>query len=100
MEKLKWKEILMGLLLVGGCNLILQAQDHPKKGPKKPPTFEELQKKMDTNKDGKLAKSEVKGPLLKDFDKIDLNKDGYLTKEELNKAPKRKGGRIPWMQLL
>lgn len=95
MKDIKWKEMLMGLLLIGGCNYISQAQDQPKKGPKKPPTFEELLKKMDTNKDGKLAKSEVKGPLLNRFDKIDLNKDGYLTKEELNKAPKPKDGRPP-----
>lgn len=43
---------------------------------------------MDTNNDGKLSKSEVKGPLEKDFDKIDSNGDGFITKEELNNAPK------------
>ena len=55
---------------------------------KKPPTIEELFKQMDANKDGKLSKTELKGPLKDDFAKIDLNKDGFLTKEELKKAPK------------
>ena len=44
--------------------------------------------KMDTNKDGLLSKSEVKGPIANDFDKIDLNNDGFISKDELAKAPK------------
>lgn len=43
---------------------------------------------MDTNKEGKLAKSEVKGPLLEDFAKIDTDEDGFLSLTELEKAPK------------
>ena len=48
---------------------------------------------MDSNKDNKLSKKEVKGPLKDDFSKVDTNKDGFITKEELKKAPKpeRKG---------
>ena len=52
------------------------------------PTVDELIARMDNNKDGKLSKCEVDGPLLDDFSKIDNNKDGFLTKEELEKAPK------------
>ena len=37
----------------------------------KPPTFAKLLEKMDANKDGKLAKTETKGPLQKDFATID-----------------------------
>lgn len=60
---------------------------------KKQPTAAELIKKMDADKDGKLSKKEVKGPIKDDFEKIDTDKDGYLTLEELKKAPKpeRKG---------
>lgn len=59
---------------------------------KKPPAFVELLEEMDTNKDGKLAKSEVKGRLSKDFDRIDANKDGLITEEEMKQAgpPKQK----------
>ena len=52
------------------------------------PTVDKLIARMDKNKDGKLSKGEVDGPLLDDFSKIDNNKDGFLTKEELEKTPK------------
>ena len=54
----------------------------------RPRSFEDLLKRMDINKDGKLSKEEVRGPLENLFSKIDLNNDGYITKEELKKAPK------------
>lgn len=47
---------------------------------------------MDTNNDGMLSKSEVKGPILNDFDKIDTNGDGFISKEEFEKAPKPERG--------
>ena len=43
------------------------------------PDAEELLKHMDQNRDGKLSKDEVKGPLIQDFDRLDNNKDGFLT---------------------
>lgn len=52
------------------------------------PSITDLINEMDTNKDKKLSKSEVRGPLSNDFSKIDSNNDGYLTKEELERAPK------------
>ncbi len=49
---------------------------------------------MDANKDSKLSKDEVKGPLAQDFDNLDTNKDGFLTKEEMaNIKPRPRGGR-------
>ena len=57
-----------------------------------PPSIEKLFE-MDTNGDGYLAKSEVRGRILERFDIIDANKDGLLSKEEVKNAPKpnRKG---------
>lgn len=49
----------------------------------------DLFKKMDSNKDDKLSKDEIKGPLANDFSKIDVNKDGFITKDELEKLPKK-----------
>lgn len=58
------------------------------------PTASQLIAEMDANKDGKLSKEEVKGPLANDFSKIDINEDGFLSKEELQNAPEpeRRGG--------
>lgn len=52
------------------------------------PSVEQLLTELDTDNDGKLSMSEVKGPLKKDFSKIDSDDDGYLSKEELKNAPK------------
>ena len=51
-----------------------------------PPSPGELMQMMDANKDGKLSKQEVRGPLQNQFDRIDVNNDHYLTIAELNKA--------------
>ena len=56
-----------------------------------PLSTDELFIQMDSNKDGKLSKAEVKGPLANDFAKIDTNNDEFITKAELNKAPKLNG---------
>lgn len=71
--------------------LTSQAQSKENERSKTPPTATEILKKMDENKDGKLSKEEVKGPLKEDFKKIDTNEDGFISKEELEKAPKPKG---------
>lgn len=54
----------------------------------------DLMTQMDKNKDGKLSKSEIKGPLREQFSKIDLNADGFISKEELQKAPRPNRGNI------
>lgn len=46
------------------------------------PNFATLLSHMDKNKDGKISKSEVRGPLAEHFSHIDKNEDGYLTKDE------------------
>ena len=71
----------------------LSAQDRKKDGngpDDGPPSIENLFKQLDADKDGKLSKAEVKGPLKEDFDKVDANEDGYLSKEEIEKAPRPK----------
>lgn len=50
---------------------------------------------MDVNKDNKLSKAEVKGPLAKDFSKIDANNDSFISIEELENAPKPERNRRP-----
>ena len=58
------------------------------------PSVEKLLTEMDANKDGKLSKTEVNGPLKDDFSKIDTDNDGFITEAELKNAPKpeRQGG--------
>jgi len=84
-------------MLVFGITLIFSnssfAQSENRDERKRPPKFEELIKKMDADKDGKISKTEAKGPLKKAFGKIDGNEDGFITEEEFNKAPKPKRGR-------
>jgi len=59
-----------------------------------PPSVEEVFK-MDTNQDGKLAKSELTGPLVEDFEKIDTDGDGFISMEELKNAPRKKRRQKP-----
>ncbi|MDB4292153.1 EF-hand domain-containing protein [Maribacter sp.] len=68
------------------------AQSQNREGRKKPPTFEELIEKMDTDEDGKLSKDELKGPLKDRFSKVDADEDGFITKEEFDNAPRPKRG--------
>jgi hypothetical protein len=86
MKKTILKMLFSIVLILGTATSFAQ----PKGGQngQKPPTPEETMTKMDTNKDGKLSKEEVKGPLKDDFTKIDTDKDGFLSSEELKKAPK------------
>ncbi len=50
------------------------------------PSAKDLINKMDSNKDGKLSKDEVKGPLSEQFSKVDSDNDGFISKEELEKG--------------
>ncbi len=58
-----------------------------------PPPFSQMLTKMDQNKDGKLASSEVQGRLKENFAKIDANADGFITEEEFKNAPRPPRGR-------
>ncbi|MBP1841613.1 CREC-EF hand family protein [Formosa algae] len=68
---------------------------HPDRRPGGPPTFDTLLSEMDTNKDGKLAENELKGPIAESFSEIDTDGDGFVSKTELENAPKPEGGQRP-----
>ena len=88
MKSNTFKKATYTILLLAFGTVFTYAQPPQGQEGKKPPTAEQLLKEMDANKDGKLAKSELKGPIKDDFTKIDTNKDGFLSLEELKKAPK------------
>lgn len=55
----------------------------PKAGPNPEQMVDMILQRMDTNKDGKISKSEAQGRIADNFDRIDTNKDGYLDRSEL-----------------
>ena len=60
------------------------------------PQFADLLTRMDANKDGKLAITEMNGRLKENFTEIDTNNDGFITEEEFKNAPRPqrpRGGR-------
>lgn len=64
------------------------------------PSTTDILNQMDANKDGKLSKEEVKGPLQQNFSRVDANSDGFISKEELEKGrnnnrPRPQGRRPP-----
>jgi len=90
----------LALLLVVGCSSQKESVNNESQAArqnerKERPSSEQLLFKLDANNDGKLEKSEVDGPLEREFATIDSNGDGFITKEELEKAPKPKRGKRP-----
>ncbi|MRI00204.1 EF-hand domain-containing protein [Kriegella sp. EG-1] len=84
-NKIKTAVLVFGMSIFAASSVLAQGGER-----KERPTFEKLVKEMDANEDGKLAKSEVKGPLAENFDTIDANEDGFISEEEFEKAPKPK----------
>lgn len=82
---LKTLVLLFGISLLTVNNSFGQSE---KRQGKKPPTFSELIKELDENEDGKLSKTELKGPLKENFTEIDTDEDGFITEEEFKNAPK------------
>ena len=80
---------ILSFLILGICFSSNATPQNSQQGP--PPKASELIKKMDTDGDGMLSSSEVKGPIADHFDDIDTNNDGLLTEEEIDNAPKPEG---------
>lgn len=53
------------------------------------PMFAEMVKRMDANGDGKISKSEARGPFAQRFSRMDSNSDGIIDKDELAETLKR-----------
>ncbi len=96
--------LVIGLILFSACGSKekkeqeKQNQDHTEQGEQKQrnekegrPSIADLFAEMDSNEDGKLSKTEVKGPLQSDFSKIDSNNDGFIEEDELKNAPQPSG---------
>ncbi|MDA8693246.1 EF-hand domain-containing protein [Saprospiraceae bacterium] len=66
--------------------------DRSQRGGRKGPMNIDEVFKMDVDGDGFLSKSEVKGRLSDNFDKIDTNGDAKISREELENAPKPERG--------
>ncbi|WP_298345333.1 YHYH protein [uncultured Algibacter sp.] len=52
------------------------------------PSLAQLLERMDSNNDGKLSKTETKGPLALKFSEFDKNDDGFLVESELKNLPR------------
>jgi hypothetical protein len=68
-----------------GCPISKSGEGGSRRGPKGPPSPEKIIEMMDTDNDQQVSRSEVQGPLARDFDRLDVNNDGMLSKEELSK---------------
>jgi len=73
-----------------GCSIKTKSGGKSKGRPGGPPSPEALMARMDEDNDKTISKSEVHGPLARDFDSLDEDKDGKLTLAELSKMKKRK----------
>jgi Ca2+-binding EF-hand superfamily protein len=97
LNTLKIAVTILSIVLFASCKSSSDSESNDstsKRSQNGKPSVENLMAEMDANKDGKLSKDEVKGPLADDFSKIDTDEDGFLSKEELKNAPKpeRQGG--------
>jgi Ca2+-binding EF-hand superfamily protein len=89
-NRIKTAVLVFGAILFFANSSFAQSQNREER--RERPTFEQLIEKMDVNKDGKLSKAEIKGPLEKNFDKVDTDEDGFITEKEFEEAPKPKRG--------
>ena len=99
MAVLQLISIILIVFLVMGCNTQKTTNNTEQRSPGQRertgrPSVEEIFS-MDANQDGKLAKSELEGPLLRDFSQIDSDGDGFITRTELENAPQPQRGQRP-----
>ncbi|SEL51988.1 EF hand [Aquimarina amphilecti] len=84
--------IILTFVLLISCK---SNQEQNEQDPNQKLSSNQLITDLDTDKDGKLSKNEVKGPLIDNFSTIDINTDGFLTAAELKKTPKNPNNRPP-----
>ena len=82
--------IIITLILLISCKFNQEKKEQQKPTKQQKPSALELISELDSNKDGKLSKNEVRGPIANDFTTIDNNNDGFLTVEELNRGERKK----------
>ena len=66
-----------------------ERQRRPQDGNRQRRSPDEILKRMDRNKDGKISKAEARGPLKENFDRIDADDDGFISKAELESNRRR-----------
>ena len=59
--------------------------------PNERPSIDQLFQDMDIDQNGQLSRSEVRGPLQRDFDRIDTDNNEFLSRFELENAPAPQG---------
>jgi len=69
-----------------------RTQQRPNRGDRKGPRSVDEVFQMDTNNDGLLSMTEVKGRMKERFTKIDTNGDGFISKTEFQNMQKPQRG--------
>jgi Ca2+-binding EF-hand superfamily protein len=96
------QRIMLSLALLAALATASSAQDPRKNDKSRPPDppartgptaeqmVDSILARLDVNKDGKISRSEARGPIADNFDLIDTNKDGYLDRKELQAMARRR----------
>jgi hypothetical protein len=82
------KRLFAALLLIAGVAMA-QSDSNQRR---RPPTGKEWVEHLDKDGDGKVSKSEFKGPADLKFSTLDKNGDNYITEDEAPTGPPPRGG--------
>ena len=87
-----WTCKLAIIALLTGTSLAQPPQGNgpDREQPRQHPTVDQIFQQMDANRDKKLGKTEVKGPLQQDFSQLDTDGDGFLSEQEVKNGSERK----------
>lgn len=102
MSNVKLRLLILIVTIFSSCNLDVKSTSNNRslnegqlvqRNRKDRPSTDEIFEMMDADKNGLLAKLELRGPIREAFSVIDIDKDGFLSKEELELIPKGRKGR-------